>query len=304
MAARKAQSRTGRWRWTSTTGRKRTRRSRAAAVATATRVAVDDPVVRTVHGHRAPTLIEQRAQVDFAALENAHAAAVKTLVHEWQAVRARQITDLARQVADATGLPDLTRISATVQGSRMLAGVLGEVTVAAVRGAFAEAAGQGARVKEPAHAALEVEVNARASATASLLVQALSDSARRKAVALAGGALSNARVAPLVREHLTSLTDAFLVEQFTGAVTMAQNGGRRAVFHEAQRAGHGARYYISALLDSSTCSNCRHDDGRQYASLAEITAKMPTGGNRDCLGGIRCRCAPIAVYDEAAASVQ
>jgi hypothetical protein len=271
----------------------------AASEAAATDRLPDRPL------HRDPFEHEVTAATDFAALETTHQDAVTQLVAAWQEVRAEQIDELVGQVEQAEDLDALTQITATTRGAEVLREILTRVATEAVAQALDEAEEQGADLDAPDMDALEQDTEARADATATLLAQALSDAARRRAVALAGDHAQPADVAQGVRQHLDSLSDSYLEEQFTGAVTEAQNGGRRAVFEQAEDAdGTAILIYASALLDPSTCEPCREDDGKEYATLAEFAADFPTGGNRRCKGGRRCRCTGVAVYAEAAPSVQ
>lgn len=237
-------------------------------------------------------------------MDDTHSLAVARLVERWKAVRAHQVDDLVEKIAAAGGLRALSRVNATVLGQDEIRVVLEGVTDLSVKAALAEAAKQRATVPAPDPELLLVDVQARADAVAELLSGSLSEAARRRAVALAGGALGNSEVATLVRGHLEGLTDAYLTEQFTGAVTAAQNGGRRAVLAQADQTDTAVSYYASELLDESTCKVCEAVDGTVYATLAEAVAAYPTGGHIGCLGGPRCRGTIVAVYDEATPSVQ
>jgi hypothetical protein len=254
--------------------------------------------------HRGMTAVERAAHIDFVSMDDVHAAAVTSLVERWRSVRAEQIEELAGKIAAARALSTLSRLAATTRGADDVRTVLEQVTDASVRAVLAEADGQGATVPAPNPDALLEEVTARADAIAELLAGSLSEAARRRAVALAGGALPNDQVAELVRAHLDGLSDAYLTEQFTGAVTAAQNGGRRAVLERAEQTDVAVRYYASELLDASTCTVCAAIDGTEYDTLAAATAAYPTGGHIGCLGGPRCRGTIVAVFDEAAPSVQ
>lgn len=254
--------------------------------------------------HRTMTPVERVAHIDFLTMDDTHAAAVTSLIERWRAVRAGQIENLAGEIAAARTLAALARLAAPVKGVGEVRTVLEQVTDASVRAVLAEADGQGVAIPAPDPDALLSDVQARADAVAELLAGSLSEAARRKAVALAGGALPNDRVADLVREHLDGLSDAYLTEQFTGAVTAAQNGGRRAVLDQAGQTDVAVRYYASELLDASTCTACAAIDGTEYDTLAEATAAYPTGGHIGCLGGTRCRGTIVAIFDEATPSVQ
>jgi len=101
-----------------------------------------------------------------------------------------------------------------------------------------------------------------------------------------------------VREHLEGLSDQYLDDNLGGALTQAQNTGRRAVMER----GPQKQIYASELLDQNTCVRCAAIDGKEYASLSDAERDYPTGGHKDCLGGARCRGTLVAVYGEAEAS--
>jgi hypothetical protein len=252
---------------------------------------------------REPSAVEVAAAVDFATMETTHVTALGALVNAWQAVRADQIAELAALITAAGGDEvALATIQATPAGADVLLERLRGVTAQGIDGALAEAAAQGATITAPDVESVLSGLESRAQATATLMARSLSEAAGRRAVALSGGSLGPADVADQVVEHLESLSDAYLEEQFTGLLTQGQNTGRRAVFDAAPSI---RAVYASELLDASTCGPCSDVDGREYPDLAAAEEDYPTGGYKDCDGGPRCRGTLVAVYDdEEAPSVQ
>lgn len=55
--------------------------------------------------------------------------------------------------------------------------------------------------------------------------------------------------------------------------------------------------YSSEILDSNTCDACEREDGKEYATLAELRAAYGNGGGfRNCAGSARCRGTGILRY--------
>lgn len=255
---------------------------------------VDDPEI----GHREPNEVELASKTDFAVLQERWQDATADLVSTWSTdVQAAQIDALVEQVREAVeagNLVALSELSAPVEGTETLLQAMREMSEDAVVGAREEAAAQGVNIGTIDTAErVEPLLVARAEATANLMARGIADSASRAAVNL-GAALSADEVADAVREHLEGLSEAFLQDMLGGAMTQAQNTGRRAVM--AEKPG---RIYSSELLDRNTCENCSGVDAKEYADLLEAEQDYPTGGFKECLGGPRCRGTLVAVYEEA-----
>lgn len=297
MAARRRKSRTGTWRWTTPSGRKRTRRTGRQPEAKAA-----EPVKQKA-GRR--DLRPEERHVNWTDLEQRWSQARDALVAEWIAVRDRQIDELRQAVEDADG--DLGRLAALAVGAtsrdaRVIADRLRELAEYGAATVRAEAAAQGASLSAPDVSAAVAQLDVRAAAVADLLARSISEVAGRRAVERTGSeALQPAEVATQVGEHLRGLSNAYLEEQLGGALTQGMNTGRRVAMGGAPA---GARFFGSALLDTSVCGPCREDDGHEFESLLDAERTYPVGGNRDCKGGVRCRCTIVMQLPESAASVQ
>lgn len=251
----------------------------------------------SVVGHRNPTKIEAAAGTDFEVLQKQWTDATADLVADWKAqVQAAQIDELVeatRKAVDAGDLVALSRLQASAAGVDLLTERFTEMAEDAIVGARAEALAQGVKIGTINTAKLEPLLQARAEATANLLSRGISDSASRVASNMGVYGLSTTEMADVVRSHLEGLSDAYLQDMLGGSMTQAQNTGRKAVFEERP-----SRIYASELLDQNTCERCAAVDGKEYGSLAEAEKDYPTGGNKDCLGGPRCRGTLVAVYEE------
>lgn len=248
---------------------------------------------------RQPTANEVAAAVDFRAIDENWKSQVDRLVAEYGPLKAAQIEQLAQLIENAGGdLSTLTQITALEAGADTIAARLIAMAHLGVSEALAEAARQGVTPTAPEMVAVEAEATVRASAVARMLSQSLSVTARNKAIQLTGPAVEAAAVAVQVHDYLEGLSDIYLSDQFSGALSAAQNGGRLAAMDENKP----ERYYISALLDVNCCDPCAEDDGREFDSAEALAQVMPAGGNASCKGGPRCRCTGVAIYAEAAAT--
>jgi hypothetical protein len=248
-------------------------------------------------------LLPQEEHVDWEDLEDRWTAARAALVAEWLVVRERQIEELQAAIEDADGdigqLAALA-VAASSDDARVIAERLRELAEYGVSTARGEATAQGASLPSPDLVETVERLDVRAVAVADLLSRALSEAAGRQAVQRTGGALPPADVASEVAEHLRGLSNAYLEEQLGGALTQGMNTGRRVAMGGAPV---GTRFFGSALLDVNVCDPCREDDGREFDSLLEAELTYPVGGNKDCQGGVRCRCTIVATYPESAPSV-
>jgi hypothetical protein len=252
----------------------------------------------TTLGHRQPNAIEIKAATDFEVLQTNWQSATGDLVKDWRAqVQTKQIdalVELVKEAVDAGDLVALSQLQAPVLGADLLKARMLELAEDAIVGAKEEALAQGVKIGTINVAdTVEPLLAGRADASANLLSRGLADSASRQATNLGAG-LAAQEVADAVREHLVGLTDAYLEDMLGGAMTQAQNSGRKAVFAEEP-----STLYASELLDENTCTRCTAKDGEEFDDMADAEQSYPTGGFRDCLGGSRCRGTLVAIYDEA-----
>lgn len=252
-------------------------------------------------GHRAPSKVEADAGVDFETLQREWQTETAAAVDEWQAVREQQIDALTAQVLAAVNAGDLAAlatVSAPVLGADLIEERMMRSLQVGMETAASEAVIQGVVIAYGDVELMRPTVRARAAATAALMARSLSDSAARNALMRYGADLAGDVVAEAVRGHLVELSSAYLTDMIGGALTQAQNTGRRQVMNQRP----SARIYASELLDNNTCGPCANTDGREYTSLAVAEADYPTGGNAECAGGPRCRGTLVAVYDESEAT--
>jgi hypothetical protein len=129
------------------------------------------------------------------------------------------------------------------------------------------------------------ELNAIATAVASLLASGLAASAAQEAVRRFVPGVSGKTVATAVKDKLRSLKGVFKRDQLGGAIHRAQNVGRIATLEVAPE----AHWVASEKNDANTCDPCKAIDGTSFATLAEVTAAYGAGPYHACQGGIRCR---------------
>lgn len=237
---------------------------------------------------------EVAAATDFAAVQATWTGHLDALLDDWRDVRAGQIDELVEAISRTDDLATLAALEATPTGAELLASRMDTILVEGAEAALAEAAAQGLDLPMPDLDEAREALAARAEAMDTLLARSLSEAASRQAVVRTGGSLSATEVAGLVREHLEGLSDSYLADQLGGTLTQAQEAGRRAAMAE----GEPEQIYASALNDGNVCVPCAEWDGHEFASLAEAEAQFPTGGNVSCLGGPRCRCTLVAVYED------
>ncbi len=238
----------------------------------------------------APGTPAAESQTDFAGLQRAHTAALANLTAMWTGVQAAQIADVAQQIRDGAALATVTPlVIGGVQLAKALDGVVehGAQTVTDAAGA------QGHDLPAPDLTAAKKTLAGAAQATATMLAQALGQSAASKATGLSG--LPSAEIASQVGDYLHGLSGATPEYELAGLTSQAQNEGRFAAMESAPR---GTRYYASELNDQNTCDQCEHEDGDQFKSLAEARRDYPAGGFVGCEGGKRCRGTVVMVLPE------
>jgi hypothetical protein len=256
---------------------------------------------------RAPYDHEIRAAVDFGGLDVAHEQAFAQVegLFRGQVIPA-QITALGEQVVTTqagTARQVVTRsamasLNAPRLGRDELVPHLVSAARAGVNEALAELAAQGIAAQTPDDEALAALVGDQADAVVTMAANGISLAAQRRASGLVGGR-TPAQVRTELVAHLGGMRHQWTVDQLRGAVTMAQNVGRVAVFEAASPGDRAATYYASEILDANCCAECSALDGTVYGSLADAQTDYAAGGYVNCAGGPRCRGTIVAVYGEA-----
>jgi hypothetical protein len=137
-----------------------------------------------------------------------------------------------------------------------------------------------------------------AAALSALLAEGLTNAAGREALRRWSTSSSGDDVSAAVRDHLSSLSDAFLRDNLGSALTSAQNMGRL----NTALSGPVAAVYASEQMDRNTCKPCREVNGKWLGNIDDpdivdkIAAVYPNGGFIHCLGGPRCRGTTVYVW--------
>jgi hypothetical protein len=258
---------------------------------------------------RQPTEVERHT--DFAALHGDWQAALDGLVEAWPEAVAPQRTQVLASVqgwAAAGGELNMmpTRLDVdSAAAAALLEAALVEVASKAADLMRAEAAAQGVHIPATVAAAGGDRVARAAKATlarlaklatrtAAVMASGLSYAAAREALRVWAVDTPAEQVAASVKDHLESLSDAYVAEQLGGALTAAQNEGRMAVMAAADRE---PKVVASEVLDRNTCEACQKIDGHQYPSLAAARQAYANGGYSGCQGRLRCRGIVVARWE-------
>jgi hypothetical protein len=270
----------------------RRKRTEAAAVGLASLLPLPSRTLR-----RQPYTQEVAASVDYAQMDQDYKTARDQLVAEVSRAQEKQVTEIGENIIAADGdLGKLADLSVTPIHADTILPRLVQMAQTGAYQVINEAKRQGVSVAMPNMDSTLKSLQARATATDSLLARSLAEAAGRKAIQMTGPKLTSpADVADFVKEYLSQLSNSYLTDQLGGAVMQAMNAGRKAVMDD----GPAASFYSSELLDDATCENCVSIDGTEYPDLDAAEADYPTGGYMDCLGGPRCRGTLVAVYGEA-----
>lgn len=255
------------------------------------------------------TAMELAAHTDFARMQDAWTDAVDAVLADLEPAFTAQRADIVAQVAAAAKADDLTALDAITVDEEDAYQVLLPHLVKAAQDAAeaqqAEAQAQGVTVPEWSITASGDALTAAvgrdlldsvARVTARLMATSLVQSATRTALRLFGRGTTPELVTAGVEQGLEDLTDAGPRESVGGAVTQAQNEGRRTVLAVAPP----GRYFASEVLDRNSCKPCRDIDGTEYPSLGTAMVAYPSGGYRKCLGGSRCRGTIVTVWSQPA----
>lgn len=253
---------------------------------------------------RQPYDHEVLAQVDYAQLESIVKQGTQDAVAEFTTLQQQQIQQLHDAIVAADGdLVKLSQIKADPVAQDLIFKHLRATAEKGMETALNEAQLQGKPVGDlvfPDIEDLETHLTNRAKAVDQVLSASISEAASRQAINRTGGELSAAEVADQVQAHLEGLSDAYLNDQLGGTMSQGMNTGRRAVM----RVNDPEAIYASELLDTNTCTNCTAKDGTEYLTLGDAEKDYPTGGYTECEGGPRCRGTLVAIYPEAAPTLE
>lgn len=273
-------------------------RAETSLVISARKQTFGDPKV----GHREPNKIELAAGTDFILMQSSWKVRTSRLVRQWkEQVKILQVNALvaAFEVAIDSGVErQLAIMQAPALGDEILLDAMSRMAEEGLTSARTEAGSQGVNIEMfELGDDLTALLRARSEASAELMARGLGDSAARFSSRLGVNVADKASALNALEEHLLGLSDSYLNDMLGGALTQAQNEGRRAVMSQAP-----STIYASELLDLATCAPCAAVDEQEYDTPLASTTDYPTGGYKDCLGGPRCRGTLVAVYDEAAPS--
>lgn len=269
---------------------------------------------RTVSGAEAPSPLslpdrtlrrqpyehEVAAATDFARIDEEWNARRDALFEQIKEIQAGQVEELHALIVEADGdLVKLSQLNIDDATHEQILNAMQGMADEGIDQAATEAEDQGVeKAKRPALTELEDSLTARAMGVGEVITRELSAAAGQKAMSLSGGSLGAEDVADAVSEHLNSLVKARVRDQLGGALSTAQNAGRKLTM----RRNEAEELYASELLDTSTCSECRAEDGKEFDSVDAAEGDYPGGGYMACKGGERCRGTLVAVYGEEAPS--
>ncbi|WP_413224926.1 hypothetical protein [Streptosporangium longisporum] len=249
---------------------------------------------RAATGQRQMTLDEAESGVDPDAVQSLWERALEALLAAWKSISQAwrdKLAELVRAAVDGRNLPALAHMHLdSEEAEQVLNEALVALAEASAQQMAAEAAAQQVPVEPPP--VDEGHLGAIAAALAALLAVWLAGAAAREALRLAVPGADGSDVADAVTDHLESLSDGFLREQFGGALSTAQMTGRFAVLDAAP----AARYQALEILDRNTCPACAEIDGTVFDDLDAAKAVYGTGGYIDCHGRQRCRGLVIATW--------
>jgi hypothetical protein len=249
---------------------------------------------------RQPYEHEVTAATDFARMDeqwNLKRDALFEAVKELQAAQVDELYDLI--VAADGDLVTLSGIAVDDTTHEAILAGMQEMADEGIDQAATEAEAQGVtKAKRPKLSELEDSLTARAKAVGQILTKEMAGAAGKKAMDLTGGSLSPSEVADATKEYLNGLVKARVKDQISGAISNAQNSGRKLTM----RRNDPTNIYSSELLDENTCQACTAEDGSEFGTMDEAEVSYPGGGFAECEGGERCRGTLVATYGEEAPS--
>jgi hypothetical protein len=254
---------------------------------------------------RQPYAHELAAAVDYAAMDLAYETGVdateRLLSDVWLPQLHQAAEDAVTFTKGGTVRKRLTRLDAArvrlvpPDPAPLEAILLDAAREGAVQ-ATAELAGQGVAIVGPSDDELMAVVRDHAAAVAQQMADGVSIAASRRAIQVNAGRTPG-EVASEVSDYLRGLAHQWERDQLRGAVQMATNSARLAVFDRVP-AERVDSFYASEILDAVTCGPCAAVDGLVFESLTDAHRLYPTGGYVDCAGGPRCRGTVVAVMGE------
>lgn len=233
------------------------------------------------------------------AYNNGADAVESLLANDWLPAMTQQAEDAvtytkAGKTRKRLSRLDASRMAITAPPVDQLTAILTDAARNGMHGAVAELAAQGLDVSTLTDDALSALVKDQAAAVAQQTADGVRLAASRRAVQVNAGR-SPSEVAREVGDYLRGLAHTWESDQLRGAVQMATNVSRLAIFAQVQQ---GASLLSSELLDANTCGPCEAIDGTEFADMAEATRFYPSGGMIDCQGGPRCRGTVVLVLAE------
>ena len=147
---------------------------------------------------------------------------------------------------------------------------------------------------------------ARVHATAFMLGDHVATTAQARVLRLTHDQI-DAPVVADTQSYLRGLAWQWPADQVVGMVMAGVNWARLETFETHKlppqlRAAAGdeaepeVRYFASEILDRNTCDPCADWDGHEFSDRSAAEKQYPTGGNRDCFGGPRCRGTLVADF--------
>jgi hypothetical protein len=245
---------------------------------------------------RQPYEHEVAAATDFARMDEQWQTRRDGLFEAVKGLQASQVEELHKLIVEADGdLVKLSQISVEDTTHEDILAAMQEMADEGIDQAATEAEAQGiTKAKRPNLSDLESSLTNRAQAVGQILTKELSGAAGKRAMDLTGGSLTPTQVADQTRDYLNGLVKARVRDQIGGAMTNAQNSGRKLTM----RRNDPDHIYSSELLDENTCQNCTAEDGTEFGTMDDAEVDYPGGGFTECEGGERCRGTLVATYGE------
>jgi hypothetical protein len=226
------------------------------------------------------------------------------LLVDWEPITQAQSQELQAQVRklvdanDVEGLADLE--VSTTKATDLLADYLTAMFEVGEDQIEQEAKEQGVTLAarwHPRNSAVGDDLTTLLGTAATIvsnLAKGLCSAVSRLVLRLWGTQPSGDAMATEVREFINGLSDRALRDELGGGLTNAMNRGRFSVLLRL----NAATWYATERNDPNACSPCRQIDETQFATLAAAMTAYPSGGYKDCEGGVRCRGGVVPVWGQ------